>query len=178
VRELLAQSISESDGTASDVLLELAGGPDGVMDYLGRLGLSGMTVADSEKRIFQDWETQYRNSASPHATVELLRALDSGAGIEEGPRRELLYLMKSSGPGVRRIKKLLPKYVDVAHKTGTGGSRDGVASATNDVGIIYLPNGKHILLAVYVSDSTAQAWIREKTIAEISKAIFDHWCCQ
>ncbi|MFL6373340.1 MAG: serine hydrolase, partial [Pyrinomonadaceae bacterium] len=65
VRELLAQSISESDGTASDILMEQAGGPAGVMNYLDKIGIQGMFVMDSEKDIFKDWDTQYRNSASP-----------------------------------------------------------------------------------------------------------------
>lgn len=175
VRELLAQSISESDGTASDLLLSLAGGPSGVMSYLTRQGVSNMTVADSEKEIFKDWETQYRNSASPRATVDLLRALQLGAGIAPATRQELMYLMTSSAPGGRRLKRLLPHDVEVAHKTGTGGKKDGVASATNDAGIMTLPGGKHILIAVYVSDSTADAWLREKTIAEVAKAVYDRW---
>lgn len=201
VRELLAQAISESDGTANDILLEQAGGPAGVMTYLQKLGVDQMFVMDSEKDIFKDWDTQYRNSASPHATVELLRQLQFGAGIAPDPREELLYLMRSSSPGRRRIKKLLPKNVEVAHKTGSGGSKpvdmpassiatalpstrtlpkpsgspQMMSSATNDAGIIYLPSGKHILLAVYVSDSTAPAVIREGIIAQIAKTVWDRW---
>jgi beta-lactamase class A len=204
IRELLAQAISESDGTANDILLEQAGGPAGVMDYLQRLGIEQMFVMDSEKDIFKDWDTQYRNSATPRATVELLRALNFGAGIAADPREELLYLMKSSSSGGRRLKKLLPKDIEIAHKTGTGGTKpvdtplantatNGfnssrvkpspiptgsaqiISSSTNDAGIIYLPNGKHILIAVYVSDSTAPAFIREGTIAQIAKAVWDRW---
>ena len=204
IRELMAQAISESDGTANDILLEQAGGPAGVMDYLQKIGVGGMFVMDSEKDIFKDWDTQYRNSATPHATVELLRALNFDAGIAPDPREELLYLLKTSGPGYRRIKHLLPKGVEIAHKTGTGGTKPVdlpaanvaantlntphvkpsptpvgspqiISSSTNDVGIIYLPNGKHILIAVYVADSTAPAFIREATIAQIAKAVWDRW---
>jgi len=172
VRELLAQSISESDGTASDILLDLAGGPDGVMKYLQTLGIKDMTIADSEKVIFKDWETQYRNSSSPHAMVELLRALNAGAGIAPAERQSLIYLMENS-LGRRRLPKFLPKDVAVAHKTGTGGMKDGVAAATNDAGIITLPNGKHILVCVYIADSTTGS--REKVIADIGKAVYDRW---
>ena len=201
IRELLAQAISESDGTANDILLEQAGGPAGVMDYLQKVGVGEMFVKDSEKDIFKDWDTQYRNSASPRATVELLRALNFGTGIAPDPREELLYRLKTSGPGYRRIKHLLPKDVEIAHKTGTGGTKPVdlpdaniatntprvkpsptpsgspqiMSSSTNDVGIIYLPNGKHILIAVYVADSTAPAFIREGTIAQIAKAVWDRW---
>jgi beta-lactamase class A len=175
IRELLAISMAESDGTASDVLMQLAGGPGSVEEYLHRLGITEMYVRDSEKGIFKDWQTQYRNSASPRATIELLRALQTGGGLSDESRRELLYVMEESGPGSRRIKHLLPKETVVAHKTGTGGNRNGIAAATNDVGIITLPNGQHILLAVYIADSSADAGTREKIIAEIAKAAWDRW---
>jgi beta-lactamase class A len=175
IRELMAQSMSESDGTASDVLMEQAGGPEAVGDYLGLLGIKEMHVLNSEKEIFVDWETQYRNSTTPRATIDLLRAVLNGGGIDDNARQELLYMMRESTPGGRRIKKLLPKDVEVAHKTGTGGNKDGVSAATNDVGIIYLPDGRHLLIAVYVVDSTAPAYVREKTIAEMAKAAWDKW---
>jgi beta-lactamase class A len=178
VRELIAVSIAESDGTASDVLMQIAGGPGSIEDYLHRLGISDMYVRDSEKDIFKDWDTQYRNSASPRATVDLLRALHSGGGISEESRRELLYVMEESGPGGRRIKHLLPKETTVAHKTGTGGNQNGIAAATNDVGMITLPSGHHILLAVYIADSSADIATREKIIAGIAKAAWDRWSGQ
>ena len=74
--EVLRYSISESDGTASDVLLDAAGGPAAVQAYLDSIGVGGgMKVADSEKSISKDWETQYRNWASPDASIRLLRAI-------------------------------------------------------------------------------------------------------
>ena len=53
--ELLRSSVSESDGTASDVLLGIAGGPVAVQNYLGSLGIKDMIVADSEKEMSKDW---------------------------------------------------------------------------------------------------------------------------
>jgi beta-lactamase class A len=63
----------------------------------------------------------------------------------------------------------------VAHKTGTGGSQNGIAAATNDIGIIYLPNGNHLGVAVFVSDSAADERTREAVISKIAKAAWDHW---
>src|SRR5262245_11753363 len=51
VGEILRRSVSESDGTASDVLLDLGGGPAQVMQYLDSIGVSDLIVADSEKSI-------------------------------------------------------------------------------------------------------------------------------
>jgi len=70
---------------------------------------------------------------------------------------------------------LLPKTTVVAHKTGTSGSREGVTAATNDIGIIYLPNGKDFAIAVFVSDSPADEKTRDAVIARIAKAAWDRW---
>src|SRR5215469_13557678 len=81
--------------------------------------------------------------------------------------------MIESVPGARRIKGQLPAGTVVAHKTGTGGTRDGITSATNDIGIITLPDGRHLAVAVFVSDSAADDTTREALIARIAKAAWD-----
>jgi hypothetical protein len=83
--------------------------------------------------------------------------------------------MIDSTPGANRLKGLLPKGTTVAHKTGTGGTQNGIAAATNDIGIVYLPNGKHLAVAVFVSDSPSDEKTREAVIARIAKAAFDRW---
>jgi len=41
----------------------------------------------------------------------------------------------------------------VAHKTGTSGINNGIAAATNDIGVIALLNGELIFISVFVADS-------------------------
>lgn len=83
--------------------------------------------------------------------------------------------MIASLPGRRRLKALLPKGTVVAHKTGSGGVQANVAAATNDMGIICLPNGRNLAIAVYVSDASAHEPDRERVIAEIAKAAWDRF---
>jgi beta-lactamase class A len=173
VSELLRFAISESDGTASDVLMKLAGGPGAVQAYLNELKITDMIVLNSEKEIGQDWQTQYRNWASPEAAVALLRALHERQGFSESSQALLHKLMIESTPGQKRLKGQLPAGTIVAHKTGTSGTRNGVTAATNDIGIITLPNGKHLAIAVFVSDSPADEAIREGVIAKIAKAVWE-----
>ncbi len=171
---IMRYSISESDGTASDVLLDLAGGPASVMEYLKSIGVVDLIVADSEKSISKDWETQYRNWSTPEASIQLLRALlDRRAGLSEEMTKLLLEFMIQTETGDRRIKRGLPDGVTLAHKTGTGGTEKGITGATNDIGIITLPDGRHILLAAYVSDSPENGPVREKVIADIAKAVIE-----
>ena len=172
---LLRYSVSESDGTATDVLLDLAGGPAAVQKYLESLGISDMIVANSVKELSKDWETQYRNWSTPEASIELLRAIYDGRALSEASTRLLLQMMTDGETGKRRLQGELPDEVPVAHKTGTGGTKNGITGATNDFGIITMPDGRRIAIAVYVTDSSADMWMREKVIARIAKAVFDKW---
>ena len=175
LKELMELAVSESDGTASDVLMDLAGGPAAIESYLKETGIGDISIANSEKEFAQDWQTQYKNWATPKAAVALLRALHEGCGISPAHRELLLKFMIGSPTGPKRLKGLLPAGTVVAHKTGTSGSRDGITAATNDIGIITLPNGKHFVIAVFVGDSPADEKTREETIARIAKAVWDKW---
>jgi beta-lactamase class A len=172
LRELLRYAVSESDGTASDVLLRLVS-VDTVTKYLNELGINEMIVANSEKEIGQNWETQYRNWVSPAASVQLLRSLHERRGISEQSQQLLYKFMIETPTFPNRLKGLLPKTAIVAHKTGSSGSNNGITAATNDIGLVTLPNGHHLAIAVYVSDSPADPETRAKVIAEIAKAVWD-----
>ena len=172
--EVLRFAVSDSDGTASDVLLKLAG-VQAVTSYLNELGIKDIVVANTEKEIGQDWETQYRNWASPQAALQLLRSLHERRGVSEQSQQLLYKFLTESPRGPMRLKGLLPKTAVVAHKTGTSGTSDkGVSAATNDIGLITLPNGRHLAIAVFVSDSPADLATRERVIAQIAKAIWDY----
>ncbi|MDB5239629.1 MAG: class beta-lactamase [Spirosoma sp.] len=173
--EVLRYAVSESDGSASDVLLRLLGGGAVVSQYLQRLGVSGIKVIDTEKEIGRDNAIQYRNWAQPTQMVTLLKALQEGRDLSKTSQTLLMRLMKETPTGLRRLKGQLPTQTVVMHKTGTSWTIDGVTAATNDVGLIRLPHGEHLAVAVFVSDSKADEATRESVIANITKAIWDYW---
>lgn len=172
VEELLRYALAESDGTASDVLMRLAGGPSGVQAYLTGLGIKDMIVLDTEQTFSQNNTAQYRNWATPEASVALLRALHERRGLSEFAQGLLLKFMTESKPGQKRLKGLLPAGTPVAHKTGTSGTEKGLTAATNDIGIIILPTGRRVAIAVFVSESPADEATREGVIAKIASAVY------
>jgi len=155
IAELLRYTICESDGSTSDVLMKLIGGPGKVMLFLDGIHVPDIQVVNYEKEIGRDWETQYRNWATPKAALALLAALQSKRGLSAESQALLLKLMTEAIPGAKRLKGELPAGTVVAHKTGTGGTQNGITSATNDIGIITLPDGRHLAVAAFVSDSAA-----------------------
>lgn len=175
LRELLRLSTSESDGTACDVLLRIIGGPSRVMEHLSQLGLKDIAVANTEREIGSDNEVQYRNWATPAAAVDLLRAFHQSRGLSKQSHALLMQWMTETPTGLKRIKGLLPAGTRVTHKTGSSGTVNGVAAATNDIGIIVMPGGKHLAVAVFVADARASSETREAVIARVARALYDHF---
>lgn len=50
---------------------------------------------------------------------------------------------------------------------------NGVAHATNDIGLIALPDQRQLAIAVFITDSTADQTMRESVIARIARATYD-----
>ncbi|HEY8152467.1 MAG TPA: class A beta-lactamase [Vicinamibacteria bacterium] len=173
LRELLRLSVEESDGTASDVLLRVLGGKAKAQAYLSSLGIEGIRIETTESEIGRDYQAQYRSWASPHAAVQWLAALEQGKGLRPASRGLLLGWMRTTKTFPTRLKGRLPAGTDVAHKTGSSGSRDGVSAATNDIGIITLPDGRHLAVAVFLRDSKASAEERDAVIARVGRAAWD-----
>jgi len=172
---VIEYAISQSDGTASDVLMNLAGGAGEVQKYIDELGIKEMAVKSTEKELAKDPKVQYENFATPNAAVGLLTELKSGNSLERERRKLIMDFMNESVPGQDRLRGLLPDSAYVAHKTGTSGTRGGVTAATNDIGIIQLPNGNYALIAVFVGDSKADDNARAAVIAKATKAVWDKW---
>jgi beta-lactamase class A len=177
VRDLLRFAVSESDGTASDVLMRLAGGPESISKQLRDWGVDGIIVANTEKELGEDQSLQYKNWATPESVIVLLRALQEGRGLSAESRTLLLKFLTESTLGPKRIKGRLPAGAVVAHKTGTSGTDNGMTAATNDIGLVTLPDGRHLAVAVFVSDSSADVAVREGVIAQIARAAWD-WSVQ
>jgi beta-lactamase class A len=148
------------------------GGPKVVDAYIVSLGVHGFRLQDNEAVLHREMSAQYRNWFEPAAAVQLLRRInDNSPLIREHTDLLLTWMTPSDRTG--RLDGDLPSEVHVAHKSGTSDVDDGVAHATNDIGLIPLPDGRRIAIAVFVTDSTADQATREKVIARIGKAAYD-----
>jgi len=176
IRELLAYTLVESDGSASDVLLKLAGGPQAVTTYLRSLGVADWIVANSEMDM--DWKTQYDNWSTPEAAVKLLVSLENSSSFSVASHALILDDLQKAQTGLNRIRHLLPAGTIVADKTGTSGTEKSITAATNDIALVTLPDGRHLALAIFVSDSSASAQTREDVIAKIARAAWDAWASE
>jgi beta-lactamase class A len=170
--ELLRLAVSESDGVASDILIRTVGGPAQADAYVSSLGIIGIHIVDTEKALGREVKLEDRDSAQPRALVALLRLLADPSPLSAEHTQLLIGWMASSHTGDRRIRALLPPGTVVADKTGTSGTGRNFTNATNDVGLVTLPDGRKLAIAVMVADSSAPPAVREHVIAEIAKAVY------
>lgn len=174
--ELLSYSVSESDNNACDILFGLAGGTKKVNDYIHSLGVRDIAIVATEREMKASWDVQYTNYARPSAYLQLLQIAYERKKLSKASHDFLWKVLVEGPTGMKRIKGLLPKGTEVAHKTGTSMTNaSGITAATNDAGIMKLPNGKDVAVVVFVSDAAADADTRERVIAEIAKAVWGYY---
>jgi beta-lactamase class A len=172
LHELLRLTVSLSDNVAADVLLRLLGGPQVVNTYIAALRISGFHLQDSEAVLHHEVLAQYRNWFEPAGAVQVLRRISDNSPLTS-EHTALLLAWMTPALRTKRLEGNLPAGTRVAHKSGTSDVDHGVARATNDIGLIPLPDGRRIAIAVFVTDSTADESTREQVIARIARAVYD-----
>jgi beta-lactamase class A len=177
LQELLRLTVSLSDNVAADILLRLLGGskadgPKVVNSYMAALGVRGFHLRDNEAVLHHDVSAQYRNWFEPAGAVQLLRRIGDNSPLTP-EHTDLLLGWMTPAVRTKRLEGDLPDGVRVAHKSGSSDVDNGVAHATNDIGLIPLPDGRRIAIAVFVTDSTADEATRERVIARIARAVYD-----
>lgn len=202
LRDLLQAMLVQSDNTAADLLLPLAGGPQGVTDWLKRHGLDGIRLDRDERTIARDGNgippdlfpgrnastlreqiktddrraafaaalDDPRDTATPEGMVRFLTALQEGKLLSGGSTKRMLEWMKACATGPHRLRAGLPPKAVVADKTGTGMAFEGITLATNDVGIVTLPDGRVVAVAAFLTASGFPDPTREGLLAAVARS--------
>lgn len=181
IAQLIRYAVAQSDNVACDVLLRLVGGPTAVEDYFKQKGIADIAIRINEETMQSNWDLMFENWTTPKAAGQTLARFyhNTEQLLSPASHRFVWEVMKSTETGQNRLKGRLPKGTVVAHKTGSSGTnKAGITEAVNDIGILFLPNGKYVFLSVFVSHSTENEKTNEKIIADIAKAVWDHYAVE
>jgi beta-lactamase class A len=172
-QSLIELSLTRSDNQATDALLAAVGGPQAVTAWARRAGINNFRIDRDIATLVRDdgavdpaTTIDQRDSVTPQAMVRLLTGIYRGQWLSPTSRNYLIATMERCVTGKHRIPALLPEGTKVAHKTGT------LANVASDVGLIQLPDGRAMAVAIYVTGQGGKP-NRDARIAAIARAIYD-----
>ena len=174
VAELVELSISRSDNTSTDKLLQLVGGPARVKEQMRALSFQNLDIHSTVMEYVQSRKNP--NTGSAEDLANLLAQLQQGKLLQPPQSQLIIGYMRGATTGLRRLRGDLPTGTLVADKTGSGeiDAQTNVPKATNDVGLITLPGGRGTLaIAVLVSESKLADTAQEKLVADVARAAYD-----
>lgn len=116
-----------------------------------------------------------RDTGSAEGCVDLLEHLWNGTLLSAAMTDTLKSVLARCKTAPYRLPGLLPKGTPVARKTGTGGISGGITVAINDVGVIRLPNGEDVAIAVLVGAPSGPVRRSELLIARVARCVYDAW---
>ncbi len=163
---LCAAAIQRSDNTAGNLLLKAIGGPEGLTRYARSLGDKETRLDRIEPFLNSALPGDERDTTTPAAMVEDLRALLLGDALKPAARDQLDTWLAGNETGADLLRAGLPGDWKVGDKTGRGAN-----GATNDIAILRPPGRQPILVAVYSVGSTASQAERQRAIAEVARLI-------
>ncbi len=137
LNELCQAVLQRSDNTAANMLLRLIGGPPAITEFARSIG-------DDRTRLDR-WETELnsalpgdpRDTSTPRALGGGIRAILTEDVLDEAHRKQLEEWMR--GNVTSSMRAGLPPGWTTADKTGSGDF-----ASTNDVGIVFGPDGERI----------------------------------
>jgi len=179
IAEIMKYTVSQSDNIGCDILLRLLGGPQAIEDFITGFGFEDIAIKINEEVMQANWDSQFLNWTTPETMNRVLKTFyDNHNELLSPASHDFIWkLMIETSTGAKRLKGNLPEGTIVAHKTGWSGAHPttGVTAAVNDVGIVFLPNGGHFIISVFVSNSTESPATNEQIVADIAKAAYEYF---
>lgn len=174
IAELLKYSLQQSDNNACDILFNYAGGTRYADKYIRSLGITDFAIGATEDEMHKDPRKSYANRTTPLAAVVLLEKFLDLPLLPDTLQSFVKQTMIECQTGKDRLPQpLLGTQAIIGHKTGSGDiTSTGRITGTNDIGFVFLPDGRRYTIAVFVKDSDEGPQGTTAIIADISRIVY------
>ena len=168
VADLCAAALQYSDNTATNLLMKLLGGPQAVTAFARSIGDTAFRLDRWEPELNSALPGDERDTTTPEAMQNTLRRLTLGDALGPTQRTQLLDWLNGNTTGKESIRAGVPSGWTVGDKTGSGSY-----GTTNDIGVIRLPSGEYIVVAIYFTQNAANAPARRDVLAAAVGIVLD-----
>lgn len=163
---LCEATVTVSDNAAGNLVLESFGGPAALTGYARTLGDTMTRLDRWEPELNEAKPGDPRDTTTPRAMANLLNAIAVGGALTLRSRARLVGWLRASRTNAHRLGAHVPAGWQLGSKTGSG-----PRGTTNDVGVYWTPSGVPIVVAVYLTESSASEAVRNGVLAEVARAV-------
>ncbi|WP_289150365.1 class A beta-lactamase [uncultured Salipiger sp.] len=163
--ELCLAAIDMSDNVAANILIGHLGGPEAVTQFFRSVGdpTSRLDRLEPELNVFAPGDA--RDTTSPAAMSETLRALLLGDALSPEARRQLAEWMRHGGVTGALLRAEAEDEWLILDKSGSG-------SHTRNLVAVILPEGEAPWIAtIFISDTAVEFEVRNEALMDLSRAV-------
>lgn len=165
VGELCHAALDMSDNTATNLLIDRIGGPEGVTAFLREIGdpVSRLDRREPEVNTFAPGDP--RDTTTPTAMVSTMQTLLTGDALTPQSRTQLVDWMSGGGVTSALIRASTPQGWHVADRSGSGDFN------RNIVAMVTPPDREPYFIAIFLSDAEADFDTRNAAVIALSEAV-------
>lgn len=168
IRDLAEAAVRVSDNAATNLLLAELGGPAAFGELLAALGDTTTEPARTEPALNEATPGDTRDTSTPRALAETLRAYALGDTLPDDRRALLINWMSGNATGDTLIRAGAPSDAVVADKSGAGGY-----GTRNDIAVVWPAEGDPIVIAVLSSRAEKGAERDDQLVADAAAVALD-----
>lgn len=162
-------AMSYSDNAATNLIMKNLGGPKFVTNFAHSIGNKTFNLEHYEPDLNSNPKDK-QDTSTPKDMAISLQALTLGNILTPAQRALLVTWMRNNTTSYKRMRSGAPSGWVVADKTGSGDY--GIA---NDIGMMWSPTCKPIVLAIYTIQNKQDAKRRDDILVSTTSAILDEF---
>ena len=161
---LCEATITTSDNSAANFILDSYGGPAALTRFARELGDDTTRLDRRETELNTGTAAALLDTTTPRAMALTMQKLLLGNALSPASRQQLQQWLVANTTGDKRLRAGLPSGWRVGDKTGTN------RTDANDIGIAWPTNGRApLLITAYLAESTASSAVKEATLASVAR---------
>ena len=166
--DICEAAVTLSDNTAANLMFAAVGGPAEVTAFLRATGDQVTRLDRTEPTLNEARPDDPRDTTTPFAIVATLQRLVLGDALRPASRSHLTDWLLAGRTGSTRLRAGVPAGWRVGEKTGT----NDIGTA-NDIGILWPPERPPLVVAAFVTASTASLNVQDAAIAAVARLVVE-----
>jgi beta-lactamase class A len=166
VGELCAAALQVSDNTAANLLIRELGGTRAVNAFARSIGDPAFRLDRTEPNLNTAIPDDPRDTTTPLAMARDMRRIVLGNVLSPDARAQLVTWIQGNTTGAKDIRAGIPAGWVGGDKTGSGGF-----GTTNDIAVLWPPQGNPLILALYFTQQDRNAQPRHDVLAKATRLV-------